>query len=145
MSSSSALKFKIAIKPSYHAGVSLFLLYSFVISLAFFVTPLTTYSFIPYLLLFLVALRAAIKAYNSSEELLVSESGFIEKGEGDTYFQGQICATSFYNHCFIFLKLKKQDLHLADNGKNEYMTIYRDAVSDAHFRLLARLIRNEQK
>lgn len=96
-------------------------------------------------MLFLVAFRAALKAYNYSEELLVSESGSIEKGEGVKHFQGKICATSFYNHFFIFLKLKKQNHYLSGNEKNEYMTIYRDAVSEADFRLLARLIRNEQK
>lgn len=142
MSSSSALKYKIAIKPSYYAGVSFFLLYCFVISFTLFMTPLTMYSSVAYLLLFLIALGAGVKAYRYSGSLLVSESGLVELKLSNTFFKGKINSTSFYNGFLIFLKLKSTGLSLSDK---EHVIIYRDAISDEHFRLLARLISSGQK
>lgn len=140
MSFSNALKYKIVITPSYYAGVSVFLLYSIAILLALFVTPLSSFSLFFYLLLFLIALIAAKKAYNQSSEILVSESALVQRTLGGKQYHGKISEGSFYNHFFIFLQLKEMSSGLADKQARQYMTLYRDAISKEHYRLLARLI-----
>lgn len=142
MSSLSALKYNISIRSSYYAGMVIFLLYSLVILLALFVAPLTNISLIFYCLLLLVALYAARKAYLQHDELLLSESGQLERRIGELRYHGQINAGSFYNGFFIFLKLDIKSAVFNEKKSTQFITIYKDAVSEEQYRLLARLIHN---
>ncbi|GLS92655.1 hypothetical protein GCM10007916_37270 [Psychromonas marina] len=140
MSSLSALRYKITVNPSYYAGIVVFLLYCLAILLALFVTPLTLISSILYLLLFLIAFIAAKYAVRQVAELLLSESGLVERKLGDKDYAGQISEASFYNRFFIFLILKEMKSGLFDKGEKQFVLIYRDAISVADYRLLARII-----
>ncbi|MEI6898199.1 MAG: hypothetical protein V5786_12105 [Psychromonas sp.] len=114
--------------------------YSIVIFFAFFVTPLTLLSSIFYLLLFLIALYAAKKAYLQSLSFMVSETGLVERTIGDRFYYGKISRSSFYNSGFIFLILEMSESLVIDKNEKQYITIYHDAITTSEYRLLARLI-----
>ncbi len=140
MSSLNALKYKITLNRSYYAGAITFMFYSIVIFFAFFVTPLTLLSSIFYLLLFLIALYAAKKAYLQSLSFMVSETGLVERTIGDRFYYGKISRSSFYNSGFIFLILEMSESLVIDKNEKQYITIYHDAITTSEYRLLARLI-----
>lgn len=140
MSSLNALKYKITVTSSYYAGIAIFLLYSIVIALTLLVTSLTFTSLFFYLLLFATAFYNAWKTFQQQDELLISESGLVERVVADKRYHGKISRGSFYNGLFIFLKLNVKSTVLAGKNKKQYITIYKDAVSEEQFRLLARLI-----
>lgn len=140
MSSLNALKYKITVNPSCIAGIIIFLLYCVVIFFALFVTALTPTSSIFYLLLLSVAYFAAKNAAKHAGEFLLSESGLVERRLGDNDYAGKISEACFYNRFFIFLIFKEMRSSLSDNGKKQFMIIYRDAISEEHYRLLARII-----
>ena len=140
MSSLNALKYKITVSRSYYAGIAVFLLYSSVIALTLLVTSLTPISLLLYLLLFAIACYSARKAFQQQDELLISESGLVERVLEDTRYHGKINGGSFYNGCFIFLKLDVKSTVMAGKEIKQFMTIYKDAISEEQYRLIARLI-----
>jgi len=140
MSSLNALKYKIIIHRSYYAGAIIFLLYSMVIVATLFVTPVTAISSIFYGLLLLITLYASKKAYLQSTQFMLSESGMIERVIGDKPHYGKISRASFYNGFVIFLIIDINDSLPLDNRHKQFVIIYSDAVSEADYRLLARLI-----
>jgi len=140
MSSSSALKYKISVKRSYHAGAVTLLLYSIVIFSALFIVPLTISSSIFYFMLLLIALRAAQKAYLHSAQFMLSESSLVERIIGDKTYYGKIGRGSFYNGFFIFLILEVTDSTVIGKSNKQFITLYSDAVTTSDYRLLARLI-----
>jgi len=142
MSSSNALKYKITIKRSYFAGAVNLLLYSIVILSLLFVVPFTLSSSIIYLLLVLIALIAAQKAYHQSDQFMLSESSLVERVIDDKTYYGSINSGSFYNGFFIFLILDMGENVLMDKSNKQFITLYCDAVTQSEYRLLARLINN---
>lgn len=140
MSSLNALKYKITIHRSYYAGAIIFLLYSTVLVATLFVTPFTVISSIFYISLLLIALYASKKAYLQSTQLMLSESGMVERVIGDKPYYGKISRTSFYNGFVIFLILDINDSLFIGNSHKQFITIYSDAISESDYRLLARLI-----
>ena len=143
MSSLDALKYRVTTAPSYYAGAIIFLLYSIVISLTLFIIPLSPISLFFYLILFLIALIAANKAYKQSFEFRMSEFCLIEREVDGRLYNGKISDGSFYNGFVIFLKLEIKANILSDKKEKQFMTIYKDALSEEHYRLLARLINNK--
>jgi len=140
MSSLNALKYKIIVKRSYYAGAAIVLLYGMVIFLSLFVVPLTISSSIYYLPLLLIALIAGYKAYQQSDQFMLSESSLVERVIGDKTYYGSIGRGSFYNGLFIFLILDMSDSVVIDKSNKQFITLYRDAISQSDYRLLARLI-----
>ena len=140
MSSLDALKYRVTVTPSYYAGAIVFLLYSIAILLALFIIPISSISLLFYLILFLIVFIAAKKAYQQSFEFKVSESGLIEREVNGSLYLGKISNSSFYNGFVIFLKLEVKGNMLSDQKDRQFMTIYKDAVTEKHYRLLARLI-----
>lgn len=120
----------------------IFLLYIFIILLAIFVVPLTTVSLIFCFLLFTIALYASRKAYLKHDELLLSESGLLERRVGELLYHGKINPGSFYNGFFVFLQLDIKSAVFTEKDSKQFITIYKDAVSEEQYRLLARLINN---
>jgi hypothetical protein len=144
MSSSNALKYKITVNPSYYAGIIVFLLYNIVISLTLFVTSFTTISFFLYLLLYAIAIVAAKKAFLQHDEFLISESGLVERSIDDKRYHGKISPGSFYNDWFIFVKFDVKCTAISGKNSKQFITIYKDAISEEQFRLLARLINSRR-
>ncbi len=140
MSSLNALKYKIVVNSSNYAAVVVFLLYFFVILLSLLVISLTLISFSVYLILFLITVYAFKISFLGQGQLLLSESGLIERTVNDKKVNGKIGHHSFYNGFFIFLQLQVVDTLFADKNGKQFMIIYRDAITDKQYRLLARLI-----
>jgi hypothetical protein len=144
MSSLNALKYKVSVTPSYHAGAVMFLLYSFVTLITLTVTTFTTLSGLIYLLLFCIVFYVAREAYLSCDEIKLSESGLVERQlEGKRYY-GVISGKSFYNTWLIVLKLEVKDNLFSEKSMKQLMFIYKDAISEEHFRLLAQVINNRR-
>ena len=144
MLSSNALKYKITVTPSYYAGVLIFLLYSLVISLSFFVIPISSISIIFFLILFFLAFIAANKAYQQSFEFKLSESGEVEREVAGKVYHGKISEDSFYNGFILFLKFAVDRNILSGKKDKQLMIIYKDAVTEEQYRLLARVINSRR-
>lgn len=140
MSSLNALKYKITVNRSYYAGAVIFLLYCIVIVATLFVVPLTINTSICYLLLFLIALYAAKKAYLQSDLFLVSETGLVERVVANKTYYGKISSGSFYNGFFMLLILEMSDSIFIKKSNKQFITLYNDAITASDYRLLARLI-----
>ena len=140
MSSLSALKYKITINQSYYAGLFIFLLYSGVIALTLLVVSVTLFSLFLYLLLFVLAVYSARKAYLQNDEFLLSDSGLVERFVCGTRHIGKISGSSFYNAWFIYLKLDITSNTIPEKKTKQSIIIYTDAIREDQFRLLARLI-----
>ncbi|MCP5077279.1 MAG: hypothetical protein GY951_04400 [Psychromonas sp.] len=144
MSSLSALKYKISVKRSYYAGVIIFLLYLSVILISYSIVAIYPLSLFLYLILILIALYAAKKSSGQQAELLLSESGLVERVVLGKVCSGKIGQHSFYNGFFIFLQLDIQHSIFTQKTTKQFITIYKDAISEEQYRLLARLINNER-
>ncbi len=140
MSSLNALKYKVTVSSSYCAGIVTFLLYSSVISLTLLVSSFTIISLFLYVLLFAIAFYAARRIFLQQDELLMSESGLVERVIADKRYHGKISNGSFYNGWFIFLKLEVKSTVMSGKTAKQYITIFKDAISEEQYRLLARLI-----
>ncbi|MCP5076811.1 MAG: hypothetical protein GY951_01965, partial [Psychromonas sp.] len=55
-------------------------------------------------------------------------------------YSGKIGQHSFYNGFFIFLQLDIQNSVFTQQTSKQFITIYKDAISEEQYRLLARLI-----
>ena len=93
----------------------------------------------------MIAIVSARKAFLAHDELLISESGLVERVVANKRFQGKISATSFYNGWFIFLKLDVKSTVMSGKNSKQFITIYKDAISEEQFRLIARLINSRRK
>lgn len=140
MSFLSALKYKITINRSYYAGAVIFLLYNIVIVISLLASPLSIIPSILHFLLFLITLYATKKAYLQSNSFMLSESGLVERMLNGKHYYGKITRGSFYNGFFVFLILEMTENPLMGKSNKQFITIYHDAVSEYHYRLLARLI-----
>ena len=140
MSSSSALKYNVTVSPSYYAGIVVFLLYIIVISFSLLLISFSIIACVLYLILLFIASYAAYKAYLQKAELLLSESGLIESVVEEKRTSGKIGLNSFYNGLFIFLQLDITDSVFTKKSTKQFIFIYKDAVNEEQYRLLARLI-----
>lgn len=93
-----------------------------------------------YIILFLIAVFASKKSFSEQGELLFSESGLVERRAEGKYFNGKIGRYSFYNGFFIFLQLEITGTGFTKKSTKQFITIYKDAITDEQYRLLARLI-----
>jgi hypothetical protein len=144
MSSANTLKHDITVKHSLYAAAFVFFLYGFIIVLLLLIYRIS-WSILPlYTFLLAVAVYGTGKAYRQRYSLKLSDRGFVElKTSTDgSSASGVISASSFYNNLFISLHLKSKpnDFTTINESRKVTVVIYRDAVSESEYRLLARLI-----
>lgn len=136
------LKYNINVKRSLYAAILVFSLYSFVILLLLLIFNISWLTFPLYILLLAVALYGAGKAHRQRYQLKLSDSGQVEVSVDGELIPGLVAASSFYNSLFLSLHLKNNpnDFSNISNNKRFSVVIYRDAVSESEYRLLARLV-----
>lgn len=146
MLSSNALKYSLVINPSVYAGIAVFSLYFSLVLLLLLIFNISWLSLPFLILLLLVAIYGAQKACRKSYTLKLSDSGVIEVlfANGDL-ITGKISPSSFYNSLFLSLHLinSASDFSKKNSLKKKYQSrivIYRDAIGEPEYRLLARLI-----
>jgi hypothetical protein len=144
MPSASTLKYEITVQRSLYAALCVFFLYGFVIVLLLLVCRISWLTFPLYMFLLTVAVYGAGRNYQQRYYLKLSDCGLVElKTSTDgSSASGVISASSFYNNLFIFLHLKSNpnDFATINESRKVTVVIYRDAVSESEYRLLARLI-----
>lgn len=146
MLSSNALRHSFAVNTSFYGGVFVFMLYFFVVLLSLLVVELSWLSAPFFVFLLIIAFVGGKKASGQVYNLKLSDSGLVEViSENNDLISAKISPSSFYNSFFLCLHLQKNvnDIsNLINNKKfsNSFIVIYRDAVSEAEYRLLARLI-----
>jgi hypothetical protein len=97
-----------------------------------------------FIILLVIAGYGAGKAYRQTYHLKLSDSGQVEvlSSANDELISGVVCVSSFYNGLFLSLHLKSNtnDFSRPCHLKKFSVVVYRDAVSESDYRLLARLI-----
>lgn len=146
MLSVNTLKHNITVHPSLYGGVTVFILYFLLILLSLLIVGVSWLTFPLLIVLFASAVYGGKKASAQSYQLKVSDSGLLEVAFiNGGVVSGQISCSSFYNSFFLCLRLlppSAENLSLCnrENIRKACIVIYRDAVSEAEYRLLARLI-----
>ena len=142
MLSSSTLKYNISVRRSFYAAIFVFSLYCSVIVLLLLIFNISWLTFPLFILLLAVAVYGAGKAYRQRYQLKLSDSGQIEVFVNGELIRGLVSASSFYNSLFLSLHLKNNpnDFSTISKSKKFSVVIYRDAVSESEYRLLARVI-----
>ncbi len=106
------------------------------------------FAYLLVIILFAIAYKMAFLTYLQTYQVEVSELGEISLSlESGRVIEGVISASSFYNGFCIFLKVKIDSSLLTFESQpkeNGYLVIYRDSLSQEHYRLLARLIHTQQ-
>ena len=99
-------------------------------------------SFPLFLFLLVLAVYGARKAYQQKYQLKLSDSGRVEVFTNGELISGVVSASSFYNTFFLSLRLQNNphEFSRLSHNKKVSVVIYRDAVSEFEYRLLARLI-----
>lgn len=135
-------KYNIAVKRSFYAAVFVFALYCSVIISILFVFDVNWLTFPLYIVLLIIAIYSAKKAYQSKYYLIINEAGEIKVTESGKTVTGIVSASSFYNGLFIFLYLKNDpnDFSISNRNKKNKVVIYRDAVNESDYRLIARIV-----
>ena len=141
MLSSNALQYNLVIYPSVYAGIAVLTLYFSLILLLLLIFSLSWLSLPFLILLLLAAIYGAQKAYRQSCTLKLSASGVIEVlfANGDL-ITGKISPSSFYNSLFLSLHLVNSASDFSKKNSQSRIVIYRDAIGEPEYRLLARLI-----
>ena len=142
MQSLNTLKYNVAVKPSRYAAYLVFSLYGVVLVLLLWIFGLSWLTVPIFIILLMIASYGARKAYQQTYALKLSDSGRIEVPIKGDLISGVIANASFYNGYFISLKIVKEnsELFIARERENKTVVVYRDAVSNAEYRLLARVI-----
>jgi hypothetical protein len=142
MQSASTLKYRISVKRSVYAAILVFSLYSSVILLLLLTLGISWLTFPVFVLMLIVAVYGARKAYQQSYLIKLSDTGQVEVSENGELITGLVSTSSFYNGIFISLHiaLNYNDFTISNHGKKFSVVIYRDAVSESEYRLLARVI-----
>ncbi len=146
MPSSIALKYNIVVNTSIYGGVFVFALYFFLILFILLFFEIVFLTLIFSVLLLVLAVYAAEKAYAQRYKLKVSDAGDIEVEFVDKeIISAQISSRSFYNGFCMYLSLhsKADDcFNVSDKADvfKTYIVIYRDAVTEEQYRLLARQV-----
>lgn len=144
MLSSSTLKHNITVNSSIYASIFVSSLYCSIIILLLFFFGISAVTAPLFLLLLVIAGYGARKAYRQKYRLKMSDSGQIEviSSVNDGVISGVVCTSSYYNGLFLSLHLKssENDFSSLCHIKKFSVVVYRDAVSESEYRLLARLI-----
>lgn len=142
MLSSSTLKYNITVTRSLYAAVFVFTLYCSVILLLLLIFSASWLTFPLFVFLLALAFYGGGKAYRQRYQLKLSDSGRVEVSANGEVINGVVSAASFYNALFLSLHLKNNpyDFSTPSNSKIFSIVIYRDAVSESEYRLLARLV-----
>lgn len=146
MLSSNALKYSVAVNTSVYGGVFVFMLYFSVILLSIWGVGVSWLSVPFFVLLLIIAIYGGKKAHGQIYNLKLSDSGLVSLiSANNDLISAKISPSSFYNSFFLCIHLYNSptDIHYLINNKkryNAFIVIYRDAVSEAEYRLLARLI-----
>jgi len=147
MSYSSALKYNIVVSTSLYGGVFVFTLYSSLILLFLLVVELTWLSIILALFLLLIAAYGGKKAYAQTYNIKLSDTGKIDLSfANQQLISGEISSSSFYNGFCLLIHLQSRptdlsSLILEKKPAKRFIVIYKDAVKEDEYRLLARLIK----
>ncbi|MFT6927233.1 MAG: hypothetical protein ACJAZP_002863 [Psychromonas sp.] len=150
MSYSSALKYNIVVSTSLYGGVFVFTLYSSLILLLLLVVELTWLSIILSVFLVLIAAYGGKKAYAQTYQLKLSDTGKIDVVFANKQLlRGEISSSSFYNGFCLFVHLQSRPTDLSNliihkKPAKRFIVIYKDAVKEDEYRLLARLIKTGQ-
>lgn len=122
------------------------MLYLFVILLSLLVVELSWLTAPFFVLLLIIAIYGGKKAHGQLYNLKLSDSGLVDVvSESNAVISAKISPSSFYNSFFLYLHLQDNPMHPSLIGRNIsdfVIVIYRDAVSEEQYRLLARLINN---
>lgn len=139
------LKHNIKIQPSFYAGCVVFSLYFFIILSLLLFSGVSWLSTPLYICLCLWAVKATRKVAQCHYQVQISEAGDLQiKNEKGKIRKGKIKTSSYYNRFFLSLHLQQNDTLL--QKKSDYsILIYRDALSDPEYHLLARLINTERQ
>jgi len=142
MQSAQTLIHNIDVKHSIYAGSVVFALYALPIALLLLFVGITWLSAPLFLMLCGIALYGVRNAYLQTSLLKLSATGYIEVNLNGELKVGFISRTSFYNGCFMSLNVvsRHDDFLLGNPDKSFFVVIYRDAVDEFEYRLLARMI-----
>ncbi|MFT7052781.1 MAG: hypothetical protein ACJAU1_000331 [Psychromonas sp.] len=146
MSYSSALKYNICVNTSLYGGVFVFTLYSSLILLLLLVVELTWLSVILSLFLLLIAAYGGRQSYAHTYNIKLSDTGKIDVIFANKQLLcGEISASSFYNGFCLCILLQSRPTDLSNliipqKPTKRFIVIYKDAVKEDEYRLLARLI-----
>jgi len=142
MLSATTLTHSIYVKRSIYAGIVVFAFYSIAILLLLLFIGITWLTAALYFVLFGIALYGARKACLPISLLKLSDAGYIEVEVKGELKVGFVSRSSFYNGLFISLNIEpnKDDFLSGGDDKAFFIVIYRDAVSEHEYRLLARMI-----
>ena len=142
MQSAHTLKHSISVNPSLYAAVLVFSLYGLVIILLLLIFKISWLTSPLFVLLLFIAAYGARKSYLQRYQLKISDSGRVEFLVDGIFISGVVSASSFYNALFISLSLEDNpDDFIVPNKHSKYTAvIYRDAISEPEYRLLARVI-----
>ncbi|WP_041765694.1 protein YgfX [Psychromonas ingrahamii] len=147
MSYSSALKYNISVNTSIYRGVFVFTLYSSLILLLLLVVELTWLSITLSLFLLVIAAYGGKKSYADTYNIKLSDTGKMEVVLANKQLiSAEIGASSFYNGFCLFIHLQSRPTDLSNlitqkKRSKKFIVIYKDAVKEDEYRLLARLIK----
>jgi len=147
MSYSSALKYNICVSTSLYGGVFVFTLYSSLVFLLLLVVEFTWLSIVLSLLLLVIAAYGGKKSYAQTYNIKLSDRGKIDLTFANKQpVSGEIGSSSFYNGFCLFIHLQSSPTDLSNliiqkKPAKRFIVIYKDAVKEDEYRLLARLIK----
>jgi hypothetical protein len=147
MSYSSALKYNIFVSTSIYGGVFVFTLYSSLILSLLLVVELTWLSITLSIFLLGIAAYGGKKSYANTYTIKLSDTGKLEVIFADKQLiSGEIGTSSFYNGFCLFIHLQSRPTDLSNlitqkKPFKKFIVIYKDAVKEEEYRLLARLIK----
>ena len=147
MSYSSALKYNIFVNTSIYGGVFVFTLYSSLILSLLLVVELTWLSITLSIFLLGIAAYGGEKSYANTYIIKLSDTGKMEViFANKQLIRGEIGTSSFYNGFCLFIHFQSRSTNLSNiitqkKPFKKFIVIYKDAVKEKEFRLLARLIK----
>jgi len=146
MSYSNALRYNISVTTSIYGGVFVFTLYFSLILLLLVMFGLTWLSLFFSLVLLIIAAYAGKKSHQQTYNIKLSDTGQVEVVfSNQQLISGEISPSSFYNGFCIFLHLQRSpiglpNLMIQSKPSKKFFVIYKDAVKENEYRLLARTI-----
>ncbi|HEY5716417.1 MAG TPA: protein YgfX [Psychromonas sp.] len=146
MPCSNALKYNISVTTSVYGGVVVFTLYFSLILFLQVIFELTWLSLIFSLFLLIIALFAGKNAYARTYQIKLNDTGKVAVVDANKQVnRGEIGSSSFYNGFCVFIHLQgsASDLSGPTTQKKhpaKFIVIYKDAIKEDEYRLLARLI-----
>jgi hypothetical protein len=111
------------------------------------VVEVTWLSLIFSLFLLMIAAYAGKKSHDQTYNLKLSDTGLVDAVcANKQLISGEISRSSFYNGFCLFIHLQSRATDLANlitpkKPSHKFIVIYKDAVKEDEYRLLARLIK----